>query len=409
VTEQSAADLWAEVSGRLRADLPVGVFAAWFGAARPVGLAGDDLEIGVPNEFTRAWIEGHFSDLVSQAAAESRERLGVHFAVVGDDGEPLDWYAFVVDSRTSLRSPTGARPSPTTVTTTAIPAPVSYPGMPAERFWQFEDASVDLGGVDAAPIDLARLLLLEFVTVYGNDWHVVPVGPIAAGSLVRLRSLTVTTSFGESVAVHPFSTNAAVARAWRMFELEPLAVPGGPTPATADLLFVPPSLASRLESTPLEEVDFVRDEVAALVWGIERTVPDVTERPFDRFSAYQARREQQRQGPSSPPIAPLAPLSYRLHTDVPDFWIPFVPTNKDGTRRLVQTPMAGVNALGRTMGSPALELYDEEVPRSGTRLTRVYRYARWIDGSTHVWLARRRSVGGTGSSGLRFDSVDPAP
>jgi chromosomal replication initiator protein len=89
VTEQNATDLWADVSGRLRADLPDGVFAAWFGAARPVGLAGDDLEIGVPNEFTRAWIEGHFADLVGQAAQRSRERLEVRFAVVGDDGEPV--------------------------------------------------------------------------------------------------------------------------------------------------------------------------------------------------------------------------------------------------------------------------------------------------------------------------------
>jgi chromosomal replication initiator protein len=89
VTEQTAADLWADVSGRLRADLPDGVFAAWFGAARPVGIAGDDLEIGVPNEFTRAWIEGHFADLVGQAASRSRERLEVRFAVVGESGEPV--------------------------------------------------------------------------------------------------------------------------------------------------------------------------------------------------------------------------------------------------------------------------------------------------------------------------------
>ena len=85
MTEQSAADLWADVSGRLRADLPDGVFAAWFGAARPVGFAGDDLQIGVPNEFTRAWIEGHFGELVGQAASEARERLEVRFAVVGDN------------------------------------------------------------------------------------------------------------------------------------------------------------------------------------------------------------------------------------------------------------------------------------------------------------------------------------
>jgi chromosomal replication initiator protein len=90
VTEQNAADLWADVSGRLRADLPDGVFAAWFGAARPVGLAGDDLEIGVPNEFTRAWIEGHFAELVGQAARDSRERLGVRFAVVDESGQTVE-------------------------------------------------------------------------------------------------------------------------------------------------------------------------------------------------------------------------------------------------------------------------------------------------------------------------------
>jgi chromosomal replication initiator protein len=91
VTEQNAAaDLWADVSGRLRADLPDGVFAAWFGAARPVGLAGDDLEIGVPNEFTRAWIEGHFAELVGQAARDARERLGVRFAVIDEMGQAIE-------------------------------------------------------------------------------------------------------------------------------------------------------------------------------------------------------------------------------------------------------------------------------------------------------------------------------
>jgi chromosomal replication initiator protein len=84
VTEPTAADLWADVSGRLRADLPDGVFAAWFGAAHPVGLSGDDLEIGVPNEFTRAWIEGHFADLVQDAARRARSALDVRFAVLDE-------------------------------------------------------------------------------------------------------------------------------------------------------------------------------------------------------------------------------------------------------------------------------------------------------------------------------------
>jgi hypothetical protein len=44
------------------------------------------------------------------------------------------------------------------------------------------------------------------------------------------------------------------------------------------------------------------------------------------------------------------------------------------------------------------------VPREGARVTRTYRYARWSDGSTQVWVGRRKTPGlGEGSSGLRFD------
>jgi hypothetical protein len=48
------------------------------------------------------------------------------------------------------------------------------------------------------------------------------------------------------------------------------------------------------------------------------------------------------------------------------------------------------------------------VPREGTQVVRMYRYARWIDGTPYLWAARRRRTAGSGSSGLRFDSVDPA-
>jgi hypothetical protein len=40
--------------------------------------------------------------------------------------------------------------------------------MPAARFWEFEDARVDFGAVDAAPQDLARMLLVEFAITYGK-------------------------------------------------------------------------------------------------------------------------------------------------------------------------------------------------------------------------------------------------
>ncbi len=51
---------------------------------------------------------------------------------------------------------------------------------------------------------------------------------------------------------------------------------------------------------------------------------------------------------------------------------------------------------------------EEEVARTGTHVVRMPCRTRWIDGSTHVWIARRRTVGaGEGWSGLRYDLAVP--
>jgi hypothetical protein len=65
--------------------------------------------------------------------------------------------------------------------------------------------------------------------------------------------------------------------------------------------------------------------------------------------------------------------------------------------------------LGRVLGTGPLAIHDEEVPRAGARVTRAYQYARWIDGSTHLWVGRRKEPGrGEGASALRFDAAEPA-
>ena len=62
------------------------VFGAWFSTTRALALDGDVLEVGVPNEFTRSWIEGHFSELVRKAASAADPGVSVRFRVA--DGEP---------------------------------------------------------------------------------------------------------------------------------------------------------------------------------------------------------------------------------------------------------------------------------------------------------------------------------
>ena len=54
-----------------------------------------------------------------------------------------------------------------------------------------------------------------------------------------------------------------------------------------------------------------------------------------------------------------------------------------------------------------LDIFEEEILREGARVTRSYQYTRWMDGSTHLWIGRRKRIGrGPGSSGLRFDIVE---
>jgi chromosomal replication initiator protein len=77
--------LWTAVADRIRNDLSPMVFGAWFSTTRALALDGDVLEVGVPNEFTRSWIEGHFSELVRKAASAADPGVSVRFRVTDDE------------------------------------------------------------------------------------------------------------------------------------------------------------------------------------------------------------------------------------------------------------------------------------------------------------------------------------
>src|SRR3954467_13946368 len=63
-------------------------FGLWFGEGVRLGIDGDALEVGVPNAFFRAWIQGHFASNLIEAAQEVRGRaLRLAFRV-DDEAEP---------------------------------------------------------------------------------------------------------------------------------------------------------------------------------------------------------------------------------------------------------------------------------------------------------------------------------
>jgi hypothetical protein len=126
-------------------------------------------------------------------------------------GNPIDWPSFDY-----VAKPLGAvTAAPAVVTRTVVPAPVTFKGMPTRRYWQLEDANVDLGAIEAGPTDLARLMLREFALIYGNDWFVIPV-PVAVGSITRVTSLIVTDTFGVTQTIPHYAATPDGGR-WRMF------------------------------------------------------------------------------------------------------------------------------------------------------------------------------------------------
>ena len=377
-----------------------------------------------------AWSDELFSES-AENASWVRDRLEYSFAVSGPttSGETvlsapeylegrLDWFSFVVNPAAEL----GASGEVPSTMSNFLPAPVSFRGMPSPRLWEFEDGNVNFGRVEANPQDVARLLLVEFGLIYGNDWFVVPV-EVDAGSLCRIGALVVANTFGERMLISSASEVDGPNSPWRMFELslDPQSPNAqGAIAKTQGLFFLPPVVRSSLEAAPTEEVLLLRDEMANLAWAVERVVESPSNRVLDRFEAFQEqKRRQQRDGapPSDGGVASGATLTYRLGTSVPNYWFPLLPVQVGSVFRLKRGSLPRMDSKGTDdnrepqglildPGSDLL-LHDEEVPREGARVTRSYQYARWINGTTHLWMGRRKEPGrGEGSSGLRFDVAE---
>jgi hypothetical protein len=315
----------------------------------------------------------------------------------------LDWYDFDVNGHINLGAFNDTAISQ--IVETVIPATVTFRGAPAQRFWEFEDAQVDFGSVNARPEDLARMLLIEFTLNYGNDWFVIPVD-LPVGSVCRTLSLVVTNTFGERFVIPTSQRFGEPVFFWQMFRPSALRKPGD-GPFAHDVLFLPPALVKSLESRPLEEVLFLRDEMANMAWGVERVIESAIGFPLNRF-------EQPSEDPQPPPQSREKTV-FKLATEVPDNWVPLMPVRSKEGLRLRRAKMLKLDRLTEPAGAlgqilnpnrGALAIFEEEIPREGIRVTRHYQLARWQDGSTHLWIGRKKKIGrGEGSSGLKFDSL----
>lgn len=347
----------------------------------------------------------------------------------------LDWHSFDVNKVEAVTGLSGAatdseKAGVTEQLLTIIPTEAKFAGAPNSRWWQFENGSVDLGNINADTTDLLKLIFTEYALLYNTDWLITPYR-VPVGTLCAIKGIVVRDVFGEQSFVEPAIQGETDNWAgWGMYNLSTLN-PNGVRNQPADTrLFVPPATVKSLESEPLEEVHFIRDEMTNHVWAIEVSLPDQLGSHRDGQDAARnftnhLQQMENAQNNSEPRAGTM--FKYILSNTVPENWLPFIPVHIPGSNRDVQLQRASMPRMFRgefTHVRPRTQLLregideadqqttpyfinEEEVPRTGVQLKATFQRTRWYNGAVINWYGNRKQVGrGEGSSGLYYDRID---
>jgi hypothetical protein len=352
----------------------------------------------------------------------------------------LDWYNFDVDpARKSLLLEGGdGAPSqpPIAKTLSMLPTQVTFNGMPNTRYWAFEDGRTNFGDIKPDTTDLGKLLLIEFGLVYANDWYQIPF-TVPPGTISTVKGMLVTNVFGERIWIE--AAGRGDDDDWQRWAMFLVNVRGKGHEAAETSLLIPPVAHNVLESAPRDEVMLARDEMANMVWGVEKTVTlpsGQTKRGADaaRETRLFFERELERRlgSPGTPPeLAEGAKIRYQVMSSVPEHWIPMIPVHVPGDTREVQLQRAAMpRILDGDTESPVpvrprtsllrhgLEadpprpyfLHEEEVSRAGALVKTSFQRTRHRNGRVWIWFGARKQTGrGEGSSGLSFDRIIEGP
>jgi hypothetical protein len=349
----------------------------------------------------------------------------------------LDWYNFSIDPETLTLGDVEATPLPEDfdepIIRSFIPTPIQFDGMPNTRWWAFEEGKTNFGDIRPDTTDINKLLLIEFGLIYANDWYLLPF-TLPAGTIANIRGMTVKNVFGENLWIS--ATGKGLdddPNRWTMYSMDIAGTDRRPTDLS---LMIVPSVPKIQEGKPIEEVQLARDEVANMVWAIEKRVPlpsgeGIPGREAARDTLAHLRRIIRESGAVVVSTTdPAANLRYKIMSSVPENWIPFVATHeKDSVRetrlqrgsmpRILEGDPPGTvhkvkprtNLLREGLNQEDKQSYfinEEEVLRAGTNVTQSFQRTRWYNGQVYVWLGVRKRTGrGEASSQLRFDYLQP--
>lgn len=364
-------------------------------------------------------------------------------------GGRLSWYSF---DESSAKNTTVNKKSDSKVHEyVGIPSLATYNGAPNKRLWEFEDHKVYLGDSKEMQSQ-ANIVLMQYATMYSNDWMIMPLS-VEIGDYVDVQELTVWDTFGFRSTINNQNANGKPVSddvKWQLFTHAPA---DNVSKLDMNGLLLPPVLPSTVEGDAVEEVMFVRDEMANMIWGIETKVQDGCGGVIDaeklanavagRISDVNDMRQTPGKVTVSEPVkgevdvkrSKQSDFRYLLRTDVPLNWIPFVPQQipgqyqeiafrrgkmpffiydemkNDGQYYAVRPISRLLNGIvasgtGKIKETP-MYIAEEEILQTGTKLIKNYQRARWFNGKVYNWLGiEKRLDNMQANSGLAFDTLE---
>lgn len=375
-----------------------------------LGIADDKFGEKIPPDSTPAW-DSH--ELVYQQTDKNAFSCNKKTLTVNRHrGGRLDWYS--VD----------AKDSPKTVATVtdkgeAIPTVLQYPGAPNTRWWQIENADVDMGGYVPDSAHTPTALLTDLIFSHSDDWFLFPI--IAkAGNTVSIDKLDILDTFGRTYSTTDLDAANNIRwpglqppESWTLFKVAGL--------APNDLLLW--HLAEfPLESIPLEKVQFGSDEQSNLLWAVERTVDsrDVLSGKEDDAAADLKFNEGTPKGSALPNQE--AEYAFIPGKGIVPYWYPYILVETATTRLLEQQSLQDFTLQKpKRMPLPKSEVLQPDkagkqhtinplaIPSNGIELERRWQLARDMNGVPVIWIQRKRSpLLSPPARLLRFDVMEVA-
>ncbi|SHK60932.1 hypothetical protein [Fibrobacter sp. UWB12] len=342
-----------------------------------------------------------------------------------------------------------------------IPTPAKIPGAPASRLWEFEDRKVNMGNCGNDYSFIGTAAIMQYVSMFSNDWMIMPL-ETETGTVLDVVDIVVKDSFGDRFYIgqnaqkidecdynkgkkddDPEYSEVAYTDRWNLFGSSFANAYAKQNFSTHDGLLFPPTVLRCEESAPIEEVQFLRDEMANMVWGVEtkfdngcggtmdgRMLSEGVLEAVDELNLRLANPESETQNEEdeaqeSQKANNSAAYSLLIQNRVPINWIPFIPEQIPGDCRNIalrrakvpvyynrnyckidpSTDLLACKKLDDNRVKP-MYINEEEVTGCGIKIVKTAQRTRWFLGKSYNWVGNRQIISGyQANSGLMFDEL----